>query len=131
MRLAIIKGVQFYVDDVTEELSRKYDVKQYKTAEGTTGDFSDERFLGRIMALQRFAGKVVGIDFMLLTTAVNGLDYGVEKQIDSPSDAIAHVPLDFSREDLIQVYSQIPEMCLGGKILRTEKELSNFIFYQA
>ena len=53
----------FYVDDVTRELSQKYDTHTYKAPFNTIGEGATEGVLGRFFFISRMVGEFVGVDF--------------------------------------------------------------------
>lgn len=55
---------QFYVDDLTRELSQKYDIKSYKGPFNTLGDGNTELAMSRFMTLAKLCGEFVGVDIV-------------------------------------------------------------------
>ncbi len=57
------KGNTFYIDDLTKELSRKYNASAYRAHFMTLGEANMESALGRFMFIARTVGQFVGVDF--------------------------------------------------------------------
>ncbi len=57
------QGNTFYVDDVTRDLSQRYDVNSYKGYFNTFGEVEIEAAVGRLMSLAKMCAEFVGVDF--------------------------------------------------------------------
>ncbi|MFH1332612.1 MAG: hypothetical protein ABIH53_00015 [archaeon] len=63
MEEKITQGHKFYIDDLTRELSEKYDVNAFKGFYSILGMVEDEIALGRLMFLAKIAGEFIGATF--------------------------------------------------------------------
>ena len=63
MEIIEFMGDTFYVDDITNDLSRRYDTQAYVGFHKTLGEASVEQALGRFMFIAKMVGVFVGVDF--------------------------------------------------------------------
>ena len=62
----------FYVDDITRELSERYDLKKYVGCLRTLGEANTEIAMGRFLFLAKLMGEVVGVDFEMYKKRFSG-----------------------------------------------------------
>jgi len=108
MRQIEHQGNKFYVDDITEELSKKYDPATYKGPMSTIGEFCTEAALGKLMFIARMVGEFVGVDFQAYRKKYLG-----EQWYDDP---------DIYSEEELENYAEIAEgEGVPHPVIRVEK----------
>ena len=107
------QGNTFYVDDITRELSRRYDVNSYKAYFGTIGSANPEAVLGRFMFIARLVGEVVGTDVETFRKKFPG-----EQWYDSV-DMLVHT------ERNLEGYIAFAEEKLRKKLVRVKEHIEN------
>jgi len=107
MDIKQVHGSKFYIDDITRELSKKYDVNSYRGCFQTLGEANTEFAVGRFLFLAKMTGEIVGVDIEAYRK-----EFPEQEWYDSP--------LTVHSEKDIESYARLAQERIGSPVLRKE-----------